>query len=119
MSKNPPPGWHTLTPRMFVEDPKGLVNFIKQVFNAKGNYDPNKPSQIRLGDSMLMISGIEFRSTQTACLYVYIDNVDAIYKEAIRLGATSIEQPQLTHYGDWRCIIEDQWHNTWQIAEQQ
>jgi uncharacterized glyoxalase superfamily protein PhnB len=33
-------------------------------------------------------------------------------------GARSLEEPFDTPYGDRRCMIEDKWGNTWQIATQ-
>ena len=31
-------------------------------------------------------------------------------------GARSLEAPSDTFYGDRRCMVEDGWGNTWQIA---
>jgi PhnB protein len=51
-----PAGWHTVTPRIVVEDPAGLVAFLKRVFGAVGELQADAPSQIMIGDSLLMVS---------------------------------------------------------------
>ena len=49
-------------------------------------------------------------------LYVYVDDVDATYRSALRAGAHPLEEPFDTPYGDRRCMVRDRWGNTWQIA---
>ena len=63
-----PAGWHTLTPRIVVGDPPGLVAFLSHVFGAKGEYDPGSPSILRIGDSNVMISRVGARGPATALL---------------------------------------------------
>ena len=111
-----PEGWNTITPRIVVQDTKGFVNFLRQVFNATGDYLESRPSVIRIGDSLVMISEPTVRNTTTAFLYVYVDDADAVYRRAVGAGARTIEEPVDTPYGDRRCMVEDQWGNTWQIA---
>lgn len=113
---HPPIGWHTITPRIFTEDAKGLVEFMKRTFAAIGDYQTARPSEIRIGDSVLMISGTESRRQQTACLYIYVSNVDEVFERAVSAGAKVIEAPALMPYGDRRCTLEDRWGNTWQVA---
>jgi PhnB protein len=111
-----PEGWHTITPRIVVHDAKLLVEFLRQVFDATGDYLDTRPSVIRIGDSLLMISDAGIRSPMTSFLYVYVDDVDRIYRRAVDAGARVLEEPLDTPYGDRRCMVEDKWSNTWQIA---
>src|SRR5262245_1638819 len=111
-----PEGWHTVTPRIVANDAKSLVEFLKQVFGATGDYLDTRPSVMKIGDSLIMISDVGVRHPMTACLYVYVDDVDSVYDRAINAGAKSLEEPGETPYGDRRCMVEDQWGNTWQIA---
>ena len=113
---NPPVGWHTITPRIFTEDPEGLVEFIKRTFRATGDYQTTRPSEMRIGDSVLMISGTEFRRRQTACLYIYVSNVDEVFERSVNAGVMVIEAPTNMAYGDRRCTVADGWGNVWQIA---
>ncbi len=52
----------------------------------------------------------------TGFLYVYVDDTQRTYRRALDAGARAIEAPSITSYGDYRCMIEDKWGNTWQIA---
>ena len=111
-----PSGWHSVTPRLFVEDPAALVAFLKAAFGATGDYTPEAPAEIRIGDSMVMVSGTEVRAATRVFLYLYLDDVDAAYARAVALGAASLESPKDVPYGDRRAMIEDPAGNTWQIA---
>ena len=111
-----PEGWHTVTPRIVVDDAKQLVEFIKEVFGATGEYREARPSEVRIGDSVVMISNAGIRTAMTAFLYVYVSNADATYQRALNAGAHSLEEPFDTPYWDRRCMVEDKWGNTWQIA---
>jgi PhnB protein len=108
--------WHTVTPRIVAHDAQRLVDFIKLVFDATGDYSADRPAVITIGDSNIMISDAGVRNVMTAFLYVYVTDADATYRRAIKAGARSIEEPLDTPYGDRRAMIEDAWGNTWQIA---
>ncbi|MGH9881350.1 MAG: VOC family protein [Pyrinomonadaceae bacterium] len=111
-----PEGWHTVTPRVVVHDAKQLVEFLKQVFGATGEYRQALPSEVRIGDSVVMISDAGIRNPMTAFLYVYVNDTDGTYQRALDAGARSLEEPSDMPYGDRRCMVEDKWGNTWQIA---
>lgn len=116
MSSSPPDGWHTLTPRIFTPDAEGLVGFLRLVFAAEGEYRPELPAEMKIGDSIVMVSGTEYRDPMPACLYVYVDDVDATFQRALAAGATSLEEPCDMPYGDRRAMISDAWSNVWQLA---
>jgi len=111
-----PEGWRIVTPRIVVHDAKKLVEFLKQVFSATGEYQRDIPSVIRIGDSVVMINEAGIRSPMNAFLYVYVNDTDATYRRALDAGARSLEEPTEMPYGDRRCMVEDRWGNTWQIA---
>ncbi|HEY6621306.1 MAG TPA: VOC family protein [Steroidobacteraceae bacterium] len=111
-----PAGWHTVTPRLIVYGAEKLVEFVKNVFGATGQYHDHAPAELRIGDSIIMISGAGVRDSMTACLYVYVENADATWQRAMDAGAQSIEAPLNTPYGDRRGMVKDPWGNTWQIA---
>ena len=112
-----PDGWHSVTPRIFTPDVAGLVRFLRTVFDAEGDVRSGAPSEIRIGDSIIMISdGGGLRAIQPAFLYVYVENADAVYRRAMAAGARSIEEPLDTPYGDRRATVEDPWGNGWQVA---
>jgi len=111
-----PKGWHTVTPRIVTNDSRRLVDFLQRVFDATGEYRRDRPSEIHIGDSIVMISDAGARSPMTAFLYVYVDDVKRAFQRAIKAGARVIEKPMEQPYGDRRCMVEDRWGNTWQIA---
>ncbi|WP_175782998.1 VOC family protein [Burkholderia anthina] len=120
MIKFQPDGWHTVTPRIVVSDPKNLVAFINAVFLAQGEWRAGLPADIRIGDSVVMVSGGDgLRDPMTAFLYVYVEDVDATYRRAVAAGAVSLEAPADMPYGDRRAMVKDAWGNLWQMATHQ
>jgi PhnB protein len=111
-----PSGWPTVIPRIVTQDVEGLVRFVKRTFGAKGKYHEERPAELRIGDSIVMVSGLAGRTSAPGFLYVYVNNVDATYRRALREGATSMEEPQEMPYGDRRAMVQDGWGNRWQIA---
>jgi PhnB protein len=115
-SQHIPGGWPALIPRIFVDAPEPLVAFIKHVFGATGSFQHERPSELRIGDSMLMVSGSIDREPMPAFLYVYVADTESTYRRALEAGATSLESPQDLAYGDRRAMVRDAWGNIWQIA---
>jgi len=117
MTRFQPDGWHTVTPRIVVADPANLITFLRAVFNAQGELRPGLPAEMRIGDSVIMVSGGDnLRDPMSAFLYVYVDDTDSTYRRAIAANATSLEGPADMPYGDRRAMIRDRWGNVWQIA---
>ena len=117
MAKFQPDGWHTVTPRIVVPDPENLVAFMKIVFQAQGECHHGRPAEIRIGDSVVMVSdGDSLRDPMPAFLYVYVEDADSTYQRAIAANALSLEAPADMPYGDRRAMVRDRWGNTWQIA---
>ena len=95
----------------------GLAAFLRKVFAAKGRVRADRPSEMLIGDSVVMIAeGGGVRQASSAFLYVYVANADTVYKRAVAAGATTIEAPTDMPYGDRRATVRDPWGNTWQIA---
>jgi len=112
-----PDGWHSITPRLVVHNPARLVEFLKAAFGATGDYESSRPSQLKIGDSIVMVSGVMgFAPSAPAYLYLYIDDCDEVYARALAAGATSLEAPEDLHYGDRRATIRDPEGNVWQIG---
>lgn len=115
MSKHIPDGWHSITPRLVTHDVPRLVEFLKTAFDAIGDSN-REPCQMRIGNSLIMISGAGVREVMPAFLYLYIEDADASYQRALDAGAESLEAPQDMPYGDRRAMIKDPAGNIWQIA---
>jgi uncharacterized glyoxalase superfamily protein PhnB len=111
-----PEGWHSVTPRLFVQEAAKLVDFLKRAFAATGTFRSDGPSEIRIGDSIVMVSEAGPREPMPAFLYLYLTDTDAAYQRALEAGAIGIEKPADTHYGDRRATVQDSFGNIWQIA---
>lgn len=117
MKVKKPNGWHNVTPRIFASDTEKLVSFLKDVFQAQGNYLSGRPTELLIGDSIIMVSDAEMRGEFSACFYVYVLELEETFQRAVDAGAKEIEAPTDTPYGDRRAVIKDPWGNMWQIAE--
>ena len=78
--------------------------------------NPGVPAAMRIGDSIVLVSGDGEREAMPAFLYVYVPDADVTYQRAIAANATSLEEPRDLPYGDRRAMVADAWGNTWQIA---
>jgi PhnB protein len=111
-----PEGWHTVTPRLFVTDAAKLVDFLKHAFGASGTFRPDGPSEVHIGDSIVMVGQAGPREAMPTFLYLYLEDTDGAYRRALEAGATSLEQPSDVFYGDRRATVRDPFGNIWQIA---
>jgi uncharacterized glyoxalase superfamily protein PhnB len=111
-----PEGWPSVVPRILARDPARLVAFLARVFDARGELPDGRPAELRIGDSIVMVSDASARREMPAFLYVYVADVDATWRRALEAGARPVESPADMPYGDRRCMVEDEWGNTWQIA---
>ncbi|MGE3076987.1 MAG: VOC family protein [Dehalococcoidia bacterium] len=116
MAKWAPEGWHSITPRLVVPDVEGQVVFMREAFGATGEYVEGRPAELKIGDSMVMVSGVGVREARPASLYLYVEDADATFGKAVAAGAEVIEAMRDTPYGDRRGMVRDGGGNVWQIA---
>ena len=105
-----------MTPRIVVTDVERQVQFLRAVFDAAGEIVPGRPAEIRIGDALVMVSAASDRDLFPAFLYIYVDDPDRVYQRALDAGATSLEPPLDTPYGDRRAMVRDPFGNVFQIA---
>ena len=102
----------------------GLPDFVREVFGAKEVERLKSGSgfhiEALIGDSVVVIeAGESFppgAELTKASIYVYVDNVDAAYKRAMEMGATSIAPPEDKPYQERACGVKDTFGNTWYIS---
>ena len=116
MKVDRPPGFHSVTPRMVVSDAAGAVEFLRATFDAVGEVEVGRPAEVRIGDSVVMVTPADERELFPAFLYVYVDDADLVYRRALDAGAVSLEAPLDTPYGDRRAMVRDPFGNVFQIA---
>ena len=112
----PPDGFHSVTPRIVVRDVAATVEFLRTVFDASGEARSGGPAEIRIGDSLVMVSPARLRDEFPAFLYVYVQDADIVYSRAVAAGAETVESPRNTPYGDRRAMVRDAAGNVFQIA---
>jgi len=102
-----PDGFHTVTPYLVVDGAAELIEFMKKAFGAEELHRSNRPdggimhAQVRIGDSMIMLADATKEHPAAACmLYLYVQDVDALYERAMSSGGKSILAPMNMFYGD-------------------
>jgi len=101
-------------------DALGLVDFIKAAFHAEemGMYKSPEGklayAALRVNDAVLEFG--EAPDFPQPVFYLYVPDVDAVYQEAVKAGAKSLNSPANQPYGDRVGAVEDRWGNTWYIA---
>jgi len=116
LERGPRAGYRAVTPRIVVDDVDGQVEFFRVVFGATVDVAPGRPAEVHVGDSVIMISSTAERALFPAFLYVYVDDADAVFTRAVEAGATVVEHPIDTPYGDRRAMVRDPFGNVVQIA---
>jgi uncharacterized glyoxalase superfamily protein PhnB len=101
---------------MVVSDAATAVDFLRAVFDAVGQVRAGRPTEMRIGDSVVMVTSAVEREQFPAFLYVYVDDADLVYDRALTAGAMSLEAPLNTPYGDRRAMVRDRFGNVFQIA---
>ena len=100
-----------------------LIDFLKRAFGAQvlGRYaSPDgvvHHATLKIGDSHVEMGEAHDKyETMAAMFYLYVPNVDALYKQAVAAGATSFQEPADQFYGDRSAGVRDAFGNTWYIA---
>lgn len=118
-----PDGYHSVTPYLIVADVDGLLDFLKEVFDADvGERIEDSEGRVmhveaRIGDSPVMMGEANSQNPPTrTLLHVYLEDVDAAYKRALAAGATSVREPTDEFYGDRSGGVQDAFGNQWWLA---
>jgi PhnB protein len=118
-----PDGYHTVTPYLTVDDAAILIDFLQRAFNAQVKYEMKdnkgniRHAEVSMGDSVLMIGQARDEWTpRPMTLYMYVTDVDALYKSALAAGAKSLQEVTTQFYGDRSGGVEDPQGNYWWIA---
>lgn len=118
-----PEGHHTVTPYLVVDDAARLIDFLKQAFQAVEIHRMQGPdgrvrhAEVKIGDSMVMLGEAQGQWKALPCaLYLYLENCDAVYQQALKAGATSLTEPADQFYGDRQGGVIDPFGNQWWIA---
>ena len=115
--------YRTVTPYLLVPDADAELAFLKAAFGGTEvscQRNPDKTvmhAEMKIGDSLVMLgqAGGEWKPRGGA-FYLWVDDVDATYRNAITAGATSESQPEDKPYGHRNAGVVDKSGVTWWIA---
>ena len=123
MVKPIPKGFHSLTPFIMVKGAQQVVDFAKMAFDAeeisivKHEDGTVWHATLKIGDSMLMVGDTMGEHPDAPCsVYLYTPDVDKVYKQAIKVGGTSLMEPSDQFYGDRSGGVRDPLGNTWWLG---
>lgn len=119
-----PEGYHTVTPYLTVRNAPKVIEFLKQAFGAKLTHDATKRpdgsimhAEVIIGDSRVMIAEESAMANATlSSLYIYVADVDSVYRQAIKAGGSSVMEPMDRFYGDRSGGVKDPSGNSWFVA---
>jgi len=121
--KSKPEGYHAITPLLSVKGADRYIDFLKKAFKATEVYRFTAAggsvmhAELKIGDSVLMLGeAMEGASSVSGSLYLYVDDVDSIYRAALAAGGKSHEEPADRFWGDRVAVVGDFAGNKWWIA---
>jgi PhnB protein len=130
-AKPVPEGYHTATPYLFVRGAAKAIEFYKNAFGATELMRMAGPdggimhSELKIGDSIIMmgdedpkrgIRGPESLGGSPMSLYLYVDDCDKVFNQAVGAGATATTPLKDQFYGDRSGAIKDPFGHSWHIA---
>jgi uncharacterized glyoxalase superfamily protein PhnB len=127
-----PDGYHTVTPSISFADTAKAIEFYTRAFGAKENGRFPGPggrimhADISIGNSRIMMadewpdSGCMSAETlggkSPVGFYVYVDNPDALFDQAVKAGAKAVMPVAEMFWGDRAGTLSDPFGYQWTIA---
>ena len=118
-----PEGYGTVFPYIMVNDMNRFVGFLTAVFDAKELGRTVMPDgrvancRLRIGTTSFMASaGGEGFPPMPVMHYIYVEDADATFAQALAHGATKIMEPADMPYEDRQGGVIDPCGNTWWIS---
>jgi PhnB protein len=126
-----PDGYHSLQCYLYVRGAAEALEFYRKAFGATERMRMNGPdgkvvhAELQFGDSVVMLAdeaperGI--RSPQdlggvSSSLMLYVEDCDAVYRQALASGAKSLREPADQFYGDRSAGLIDPFGFQWWIG---
>ncbi len=126
-----PEGHHTVTPDLALRNAAQAIEFYKKAFGAQELMRFNMPdgkighAEIKIGDSIVMLcdenpqggcaSPTSLNGTTTS-LFLYVENVDATFQQAVKAGATIVMPVADMFWGDRWGQVVDPFGHRWSLA---
>jgi PhnB protein len=117
------PDYSTVSPYLIVDGAGETIEFLRRVFDAvelRRFPDPNGKlmhSEVRIDDTVVMIAdAAPGWPPVSSHVHVYVPDVDATYRRALKTGAVSVQAPIQKGDPDKRGGVKDPGGTTWWIA---
>jgi len=126
-----PDGHPAVSPYLIVNGAAGALAFYGKAFGATERFRHSGPdgrighAEITIGDSVIMLAdehpeigarGPKAYGGSAVMLHVYVEDVDAIARQAIAAGAKVVRPVQDQFYGDRSGSFEDPFGHVWHVA---
>lgn len=126
-----PEGFQTVTPHLMVQDVAEALDFYKHAFGAKEVMRMDGPqgkithAQITIGDSNILLGPApqsghlrspEALGASTVSLFIYTDNVDSTFHQAVSAGAKIVQPLADMFWGDRYGVLADPFGHSWSMA---
>ena len=118
-----PEGLHSVNVYLHPLRAEPVLSFVKRAFGAVELDKHASPdgvihhAKVRIGDSVLEMGEAHGPyQPMPSMFYLYVPDVDALYRRALNAGATSISEPADQSYGDRSAGVKDAFGNQWYIA---
>ena len=127
-----PEGFHAVTPSLTLKDSLEAIAFYEKAFGVKNPEVFPSPdgkhtmhATIQIGDSILMMGdemadmgckSAESLGASPISLYVYVPDVDEVFKQAVAAGATAVMPVADMFWGDRCGTLTDPFGYQWTIA---
>ena len=122
-----PEGYHSLTPYLIVDGGAKALEYYKQAFGATELFRMEHEGKIahaemKIGDSPFMLADErEFKGPKTiggtpVSIMIYVEDCDAVFKQAIAAGGTELKPLRDQIYGDRSGAVTDPFGHIWGIA---
>ena len=126
-----PEGYRSVSPSLAVEGAADAIEFYKRAFGATERMRMPAPdgriahAELEVGDSIVMLSD-PFPQSQvkppselggtSVGMYVYVDDVDSVFQQAIDAGATVTMPLEDMFWGDRFGSLTDPYGHHWSLA---
>ena len=118
-----PKGLFNVNPYLHPRRAEPLINFLKRAFGAEEVAKYASPDGVvnhaivKIGDSVLEMGETHGKyETMPAMFYLYVPDMESVYRRALAAGATSFQEPTDQPYGDRNAGVKDNFGNKWYIA---
>ena len=126
-----PDGYSTVTPYLSISSAKDAIEFYKLAFGATEVLRLNTPTgeiahaEIQIGNSRIMLSepcedspmpSPDTLGGSTFAVHLYVDDVDAMFEQAIDAGALDIRSVEDQFYGDRMGTLKDPFGHIWFVS---